>query len=78
MLDDGTYDVLVVDAEPADPSDPAGAAAIRVEVTVLSGPHKGELFAITATGLDRDPLDLLAVPGTVGVVDGQPRLTLEG
>ena len=28
-------------------------------------------------GLDRDPLDLLAVPGTVVVTDGVPHLTLE-
>lgn len=73
MLSDGTYDVLVVDAE-ADGDD---GSAIRVELTVLAGPLKGEVFAITATGLDRDPLDLLAVPGTVVVVDGEPRLTLE-
>ena len=78
MLSDGTYDVLVVDAELAAAPDDGGEPGLRVEVTVLAGAHKGELFAITAHGLDRDPLDLLALPGTVVVTDGQPRLTLEG
>ncbi|WP_426572012.1 hypothetical protein [Aquihabitans sp. McL0605] len=71
MLEDGTYDVMVVDAT-------EGPQAISVELTVLSGPHKGELITVNAIGLQRDPLDLLAVPGTVLVVGGQPHLTLEG
>ncbi|WP_421120611.1 hypothetical protein ACE2AJ_04675 [Aquihabitans daechungensis] len=74
MLDDGTYDVLVVDAEAID--DPAGA--IRVELTILAGAAKGEVFSLTAVGLGRDPLDLLAEPGTVTVTGGVPRLVLEG
>ena len=78
MLEDGTYDVLVVDADEASDLDGAAPGAIRVDLTVLGGPHKGELIAVTATGLGRDALDLLAVPGTVVVADGQPHLTLEG
>lgn len=74
MLEDGTYEVLVVDAEGLD--DPPGA--IRLDLTIISGPSKGEVFPLTAVGLDRDPLDLLAEPGTVTVVDGAPRLVLEG
>jgi hypothetical protein len=74
VLEDGTYDVLVVDAEPLD--DPPGA--IRVELTILAGAAKGEVVAITATGLGRDPLDLLAEPGTMTVTDGQPRFVLDG
>lgn len=74
MLEDGTYDVLVVDAEALD----APPGAIRVELTILSGPAKGELFALTAVGLGRDALDLLAEPGTVTVTGGTPRLVLEG
>ena len=75
MLEDGTYDVVVVDAEAAGPSDTDG---VRVEVTILGGPHRGELVAVTAAGLRRDPLDLLAVPGTLVVAEGRPALTLEG
>ena len=71
MLEDGTYDVLVVDADSTD-------GGVHVELTVLAGPHKGEVVALTAAGLERDPLDLLAAPGTLTVADGTPRLTLEG
>ncbi len=74
MLDDGTYDVLVVDAEALD----APPGAIRVELTILAGPSKGEVFPLTAVGLDRDPLDLLAEPGTLTVTGGVPSLVLEG
>ena len=74
VLVDGTYDVLVLDAAPID--DPPGA--IRVELTILAGPSKGEVFSLTALGLGRDPLDLLAEPGTVTVHGGVPTLVLEG
>ena len=74
MLADGTYDVMVVDAEAS--SDVAGA--ISVELTVLAGEHKGEMVTVSAVGIDRDPLDLLAVPGTLLVADATPALTLEG
>jgi len=71
VLPDGTYDVLVVDAD--DEGD-----GVRLDLTVLAGAHKGEMITITAHGLGRDPIDLLALPGTVVVADGTPALTLEG
>jgi hypothetical protein len=74
VLADGTYDVVVIDAEPGDGAD----GAVRVELTVLGGPHKGEVLALSTAALDRDPLDLLAVPGTLLVAGGEPHLTLEG
>ena len=74
MLEDGTYDVLVVDAEALD--EPADA--VRVDVTILSGAAKGDVVTITAVGLGRDALDLLAEPGVLTVADGEPRLALDG
>ena len=71
MLADGTYDVLVVDAD----DDPTGT--VHVEVTILAGEHKGEVVSVAASGLERDPLDLLATPGTLTVTDGSPSLVLE-
>lgn len=73
MLEDGTYEVIVIDAEPG-----AEHGSVALELAVAAGSHKGELIAITAIGLGRDPLDLLAVPATVVVADGAPMLTLEG
>lgn len=74
MLPDGQYDAVVVDAEARDSADPD---TVTIELTVLAGGHKGEMLTVTATGLHRDPIDLLAVPATLTVTDGQPTLALE-
>ena len=72
MLDDGTYDAIVIDATPAE-----APGALVVELTLLGGSHRGEMVTITAAGVSRDPLDLLAVPATIVVTDGQPVLTFD-
>ncbi|MCU1496373.1 MAG: hypothetical protein JWM47_326 [Acidimicrobiales bacterium] len=73
MLEDGTYDAIVVDAEEGE-----APGTIVVELAIAAGPHRGELVPVTATGLDRDPLDLLAVPATITVAGGVPSVSLEG
>ena len=75
MLDDGTYDAIVVDAEEGDVP---GSA--RLELAIASGTRKGEV--VTVTGTDPswagvDPLDLLAIPATIVVADGTPAVTLD-
>lgn len=75
MLEDGTYDAIVVDAEPG-----VDAGTVRLELAIAAGPHKGEV--VTVTGSDpayasSDPLDLLAIPATIVVTDGTPAVTLE-
>jgi hypothetical protein len=76
MLDDGTYDAVVVDAD-------AGATPglTRVELAIASGGHKGTLVTIATDDpviVDREPLDLLALPATITVADGRPSLVIEG
>ena len=73
MLEDGTYDAIVVDAGPG--SEPE---AITVELAIAAGAHKGEVVVLTVRSRGRDPLDLLAVPATIVVSDGRAALTLEG
>jgi hypothetical protein len=73
MFPDGTYDVIVVDAEPGE-----AAGTVLVDLAIAAGDHRGEIVTVTAAGLGRDPLDLLAVPGTLVVTDGEPDLLLEG
>jgi hypothetical protein len=70
VLADGAYDVIVVDAD-------ADGAAVRLDVTILGGPHKGEVVSVLAHGLATDPLDCLGVPGTLTVADGAPTVQLE-
>ena len=72
MFPDGRYDAIVVDADEGDDG------AVVLELAIAAGEHKGEVVTVTATGLGRDPLDLLAVPATLVVVDGSPAVTLEG
>ena len=71
MLEDGTYDVVVVDAEDA----PDGVVA--VEVAVSSGPRRGEVVRLTASNLGRTWFELLAAPATLVVTDGAPHLALD-
>jgi hypothetical protein len=65
VLPDGTYDALIVDA-----------ADGRLEVTITTGDHKGEVVMLRGSFAGRDELDLLAEPATLTVVDGVPRLRL--
>lgn len=71
MLDDGTYDAVVVDAD-----DDGGE--VRMELTIVAGARKGEVVAVRAAGLRRDPLDLLGLPATVTVERGRPHVRVGG
>lgn len=71
MLPDGTYDAIVVDAS-------GSADHLVIELTVLAGAHKGEVVSVNATGMAREPFDLLGVPATLRVAGGVPALDLEG
>jgi len=70
QLPDGRYDVLVVDAT-------ADANEFVIELTILSGDHKGAVVAVRAAGLDADELELLGLPGTLDVENGVPRFRVE-
>ncbi|MGV3759893.1 MAG: DUF669 domain-containing protein [Actinomycetota bacterium] len=72
MLPDGTYDIFVVDAEAGDQP-----GTMRLDVTVLDGPHKGEVVSMQAAGFAMDEVDALGTPGTLTVRDGTPSLRLE-
>lgn len=73
MLDDGTYDVVVVDAEARDEDQ----GTVSVDLTVVAGPAKGQVVSLAARGLTDDPLDLLGLPATLTVAGGTPSLRLE-
>ncbi|MHB8682028.1 MAG: hypothetical protein ACYDA2_08040 [Acidimicrobiales bacterium] len=69
-LPDGSYDVIVIDAETTDDGD------VRIELTITLGPHLGRVVAVRARHVEgverRDPLELLGIPGTLRVRDGEP------
>jgi hypothetical protein len=70
-LDDGTYDVIVVDAVEEDDG------TMTIDVALSSGLHRGEVVTIHATNLGRSWTDVLAAPGTLTVTAGRPRLTFD-
>lgn len=72
MLEDGTYDAIVFDAD-RDHDD----EATIVELTILTGPHKGEVVSVRTTDWSGDALDLLAVPATITVTNGEPSVRFE-
>lgn len=73
-LADGTYDVFVVDAEPL----PGGEVPVwRLELAVVAGAHRGEVVTVQATGLVGEEADLLGLPGTLTVTDGEPAFHVE-
>jgi hypothetical protein len=71
MLDDGVYDVFVIDAT-AD-----GPTGLRLELTILAGESKGDVVSMKADGLGVDELDALGMPGTLTVADGEPSIVLD-
>ena len=73
MLEDGTYDVFIVDASDDEHDDDV----VHVTLTVLSGAHKSEVIALHARGLQHGSVELLGLPGTLVVRDGVPRLDVE-
>ncbi len=74
MLPDGTYDVIVVDAETGDDDD------LHIEVTISIGPRVGDVIRLRGRHVERgrgglesgDPYALLGVPGTLRVNAGEP------
>ena len=70
-LEDGTYDVMVVDAHERDDG------AITLELAVSSGPHRGEVVTLRAAHFQHSWTDLLAAPGTLVVAAGEPRFSLD-
>jgi hypothetical protein len=70
-LEDGTYDALVVDADSIDDEH------ARVELVITSGPQKGEVVGVRASGLTEDPLALLGLPASIRVTNGQVAVQFE-
>jgi len=70
VLEDGTYDALVFDADVRD-------GAVAVELTILAGEHKGEVVSVVSPDWTGDALDLLGIPATLTVVDGAPSVVFE-
>ena len=70
MLEDGTYDAIVFDADDA-------GDGVSVELTILAGVHKGEVVSVHTAAWSGDAFDLLGIPATITVRDGRPQVRFE-
>jgi hypothetical protein len=68
---DGRYDVFIIDAEIID------ATTMRVELMMVNGEDKGNVFALRGPLLAPDPIELLGLPATMTVVDGMPTVHVD-
>jgi hypothetical protein len=69
VLDDGSYEGLVVDVNEDD--------GVVLSITIVAGAHKGEVVDVRAAGMHDDAVDLLAMPCVLTVVDGQPSVVFD-
>ena len=49
----------------------------KVSVTIVSGDHKGDVVELAAAGLQGSFIDLIGMPGTLTVADGEPSLAMD-
>jgi hypothetical protein len=92
VLADGTYDAIVVDATDVGDTDVGGTdvggtdvggtdvggrAGLRLELTIVAGPHKGDVVAVRAQHLAMTAVETLGLPARLVVTDQRPEVVLE-
>ena len=70
VLEDGDYECVVVDATDDDDG-------VHLELAITSGPEKGDVVRLLASGMERDSIELLALPARLSVRGGIPSVTLD-
>jgi hypothetical protein len=70
-MPDGRYDVFIIDAEIIDES------TMRIELMMVTGDDKGNVFALRGPLLAPDPIDLIGLPATMTVTDGVPSVSVD-
>ena len=69
-LPDGVYDALVIDANDE-------GEVRHLDLTIVSGGHKGEVISVATEITDRADFDLLGLPATLTVAAGDPSIAVE-
>jgi len=75
VIDDGEYPAFVLDAEPG--VGDGGEPLLHLSVTILSGAHRGAVLEVTAARMARTAIDVIGMPATLVVLDGEPSLTID-
>jgi hypothetical protein len=66
VLEDGTYEALVVDVD--------GSV---LSLTIVSGAHKGSVVEVRDARLHDDAIELLGMPCVLVVHDGEPKVVFD-
>jgi hypothetical protein len=74
VLSDGTYEAFVIDIAPDNEDTDEHHA--RIDLTILSGDHKGEVVTVRASTIDGDDISVLGLPATLTVIDGAPNVSI--
>jgi hypothetical protein len=69
-LPDGTYDAFVIDARD-------DGELRHLDLTIVAGDHKGEVVSIATNDVAGQDIDVMGLPATLVVRDGEPSVTLE-
>jgi len=69
MLEDGSYEGLVVDV--------VEDGGVVLSIVVTTGPHKGEVVDVRAAHLHDDAVDLLGMPCVLTVKGGEPSVVFD-
>jgi hypothetical protein len=54
-----------------------GSFRASLDLAIAAGEHRGDVVRVIERAHDGDPVDLLGVPATLTVVDGQPSVIFE-
>ncbi len=71
-LIDGFYSVVVVDA-----FEDTNRDGVHLELAITQGQAKGEVVSLHASSTTRSAIDLLGLPATLEVREGQPRVIFD-
>ncbi|MHB1137650.1 MAG: hypothetical protein ACYC2O_01755 [Microthrixaceae bacterium] len=75
VLPDGTHDAFVVDV--IHETDGAGRTITHVEITLVSGEHKGLVLQVATPESIGSFEELVGMPATLTVADGTPSIRID-
>ncbi len=73
---DGDYDAFVLDVVD-EPGDDGSSSVQRLDLTIVAGELKGQVVSVTSPSPLGDFADLVGMPATLSVRDGEPSVTID-
>jgi hypothetical protein len=74
-LPDGVHDAFLMDVHTG--TDDLGRPVQRLDLTVVAGAHKGLVVTVVTGQPLGEEIDLIGMPATITVTDGEPSVTVD-